>query len=134
MNFRQKKKRDSQTPDLFAESLTSYRDSVSEFVLTWNQQMFFQKLPPTDCQCALIRNALSRPFFDSRWRAGISRAAKSSFLMMKMRPSFRLEWFCDIENFSKLVEGFYDREKQTNKSTIQSDIKTKRIGDDEEIV
>lgn len=129
MNYRQKKRRDSETPDLFTEPLTSYRQDNVEFIEVWNGQMFFPKLIPTDRQCDLIKNALLRPFFNKHWREAIKKAAASSFLMMKFKR-FNLDWFCDRDNFDKIIEGFYDDQKPTSTTNI----KTIRNGDDEEII
>lgn len=132
MNYSQKKKRDSETPDLFQEPLTSYREDLKAIFDEWNSRIWLPKLIQTDRQCSLIKNALLRPFFRLRWREAINILAKCPFLIYKMKPRFSLDWFCDYDNFDKIIEGKYIEDK-TGPTPIPTIHKAVRNGDDEYI-
>lgn len=130
MNYRQKKTRDAGTPDLFQEPLTSYRENIQEFFEIWNSRMWLPKLAQSDRQCALVKNAMLRPFFQKHWRKSIEMLSKSSFVISKMRPKFTLDWYCVSDNFDKILEGKYLDEKHQT----QPEQKSMRNGDDEELL
>ena len=130
MNYRQKKKIAEQTPDLFNIPLTFYGDERKAFIELWNSKMWLPKLTPTDRQCKVIRLALDRPFFKTHGREAIGILAKCSFLVFKKRPKLDLDWFCDHDNFDKIMEGKYIDEKHQQ----EPDQKSIRTGDDEELL
>ncbi len=86
----------------------SMRLPVDEFVHHWNERLWLPKIICSDRQLKMIRMALDRPFFAEHWKEGIAAVGKSKFLRNKMKPSFRLDFFLDVDKFDKIVEGQYE--------------------------
>jgi hypothetical protein len=128
MPFRHRKKHDS-GPDLF-DSTPSYKAEVEEFITEWNSRVWLPKLTRTDRQCKEIRLAMQRPFFKTHWREAFKILARSRWLVLNMKPRFRLDWFLEPDNFDKVIEEFYVDQPTQNNSVHRA----KRTGDDEEIL
>lgn len=119
-------KKDENQTELFGE-FKSFREEVSLFIETWNGFIWLPKIIGSDRQCAEIRKAMDRPFFQRNWRDSFAMMAKSSFLR-KLRPAFRLDWYLTPDNFDKIIEGKYLDDKY---KTPTEPSKTTRTGDDE---
>lgn len=129
--YNHKRQRDNdQQSELFAP-LLSLRDQTQEFLSEWNGKIWLPKLKVTPRQVALIRDAMSRPFFRDHWREAFPIMAKSPFLWSKMRPKITVDWFLISDNFDKVLEGKYLDETPNDSNVI---IQTEVNADGDEII
>lgn len=114
---------------MFHDFTFSTRDDVQEVIREWNARLWLPKIIGTDRQCHVIKMALSRPFFQKHWRDALAMLVKCSFLILRKRGPCDIDFFCEPDNFDKIIEGKYlDHDKQSTPT------KTIRNGDDEEIL
>jgi hypothetical protein len=105
--------------DLF-EQATSIRGDVKTIIDKWNSYIWLPKVVGTDRQARLIREALQRPFFKNNWEESFSMMARSSkFLLVKMKPGVRLDWWLVPDNFDKIMEGQYLNDGNNNMAPWQ---------------
>lgn len=111
-NHRSGKGKDQGGADLF-DTAISMRDEVKAFVEKWNSHVWLPKIIGTDRQARMIRDAMRRPFFARNWMASFDVMARSKFLVFKMKPSIRIDWYLEPDNFDKIMEGVYlDEDKK----------------------
>lgn len=119
--------------DLFTQS-PSIRDDVKAIIDKWNSFVWLPKAIGTDRQARLIREALQRPFFKNNWEASFAIMARSSkFLILKMRPGIRLDWWLIPDNFDKIMEGQYLNDDATQQKPWQQS-RTSINGEGDEII
>lgn len=125
------KRKDQGGRDLFTGR--SVREDVQAIIDKWNSYMWLPKCVGTDRQARLIREALQRPFFKNNWEASFAVMAKScKFLILKMKPQIRLDWWLIPDNFDKIMEGLYIDDDKKNK--IESNHKTTVNDEGDEII
>lgn len=120
MNFSFNNKRNGKGKDLGGADLfrmdTSMRDDVKSFIEKWNSYIWLPKIVGSDRQAKMIREAMRRPFFARNWMASFEIMARSRWLIFKMRPPLRLDWYLEQDNFDKIIEGAYiDEDKKIEK-------------------
>lgn len=116
--------------DLF-DSSASIRGDVKAIIDKWNSFVWLPKVVGTDRQARLIREALLRPFFKNNWEASFAIMARSSkFLILKMRPGIRLDWWLIPDNFDKIMEGLYLNDEKTTQAPWQQSRPTVSTNED----
>lgn len=125
-------KRKDQGGELFENSV-NLRDDVKEFVEKWNSYIWLPKILGTDRQARMIRQAMLRPFFKNNWRESFAIMSKCRFLLYKMRPPLRIDWYLEPDNFDKIMEGLYLDDKD-KKPTIESTTKASINEQGEEVI